>query len=410
MEAPDLEAAREKLAEAYESGNAPPTGANLDPREIADPQAYWSEALARDRVMIRNGIPILLRYADAIELMRSPAIVQPQSGLLMGSPRPLLPLDLDGPLHHKYRRLLDPLFALKTIAPLESRVRELSRELIDEFRHAGEAELFEAYCEPLPTRIFVDMMGLPDSDRRRFIDWNHRTTGAEPDEPSVMLAGIREAGAEMAAYISEVLEERASRDAKGDDLLSQLLRAEVDGERLTHEQVCDIVYLLMIAGLDTVTSSLSLTFARLAARPDLRTQLVERPELTPNAVEEMMRYEAPVAFSTRLVTEDLEIAGLRLEAGSYVQVSWQACNLDPEQVDRPLEIDFERPTYRHTSFATGPHRCIGSHLARLEMRCGLEEFHARIPDYRIAEGREPDITYGGVRAATTLPIEFPRPA
>ncbi len=409
MEEPNAERmdyVRGKLAAAYEKGTSPASTLDRDPREVEAPQRYFSELLEEVNIQERLGGTMFLRYEDSLDLMRNKAIVQPGNGLLMGSPRPLLPLDLDGELHTKYRKLLDPLFAPRQINPLEERIRRMANELIDDFIEIGQVELYKGLCDPLPSRIFVAMMGLPESDRERFIAWKDRTIKPEEGDPVEMLAGIQAAGAEMAEYIGGVLDERSAASEVGDDLLSQLLHAEVEGERLTKQQVSDIVYLLMIAGLDTVTSALSLIFARLADVPELRQSLVDRPELIPNAVEELMRYEAPVASSSRLVTEDIEVGEVQLSEGSYVLASWQACNLDPEIFECPLDVDFERPNIRHTSFATGPHRCMGSHLARVEMRWALEEFHKRIPSYWITEGETPEFTYGGVRAATYLPISF----
>lgn len=409
MQEPDQEhlgRVREKLAAAYERGVAPSSNQGRDQREVDAPQPYFTERIDRCPVDVEHGVTTFLRHADCVELMRNKAVFQPGNGLLMGSPRPLLPLDLDGPLHTKYRKLMDPLFAPREVNPLEPTIRKLANELIDEFADAGEVELYSAFCDPLPTRIFVSMMGLPESERPRFIDWKDRTIKPEPDEPAKMLAGIQAAGAELAEYIGGVIDDRMAQSEPGDDLVSRLLHADADGERLTKQQLSDIVYLLMIAGLDTVTSSLSLMFARLATDSRLRGLLVERPELTANAVEELMRYEAPVGSSSRLIMEDIEIAGVELKEGSYVKAVWQACNVDPAVFDRPLDVDFERENIRHTSFATGPHRCMGSHLARVEMRCALEELHKRIPDYSIAPGRQPEYSYGGVRAATAIPIVF----
>jgi len=409
MQDPDIEQlnyVRDKLAAAYAEGVSP-SGQETNPRAIEAPQVLYAERIEECPVRVENGVVIFHKMTDSVELMRNKAVVQPGNGLLMGSPRPLLPLDLDGPLHTKYRKLMDPLFAPREVNQLEDTIRALANDLIDEFIEAGEVDAYSAFCEPLPSRIFISMLDLPESLLPTFVDWKDRTIKPAPGEPEAMLAGIQAAGAEMAEYIGGVIDERMASDHDGDDLLSRLMRADVDGEHLTRQQLCDITYLLMIAGLDTVTSSLSLALARLANTPELRRQLVDRPELMPNAVEEMLRYEAPVASSSRLVIEDIEVAGVSLPEGTYVKAVWQACNVDPDQYEQPLEVDFEREGVRHTSFATGPHRCMGSHLARVEMRWALEEWHKRIPDYSVADGREIEYTYGGVRAASSIPLSFP---
>lgn len=163
----------------------------------------------------------------------------------------------------------------------------------------------------------------------------------------------------------------------------------------------------MIAGLDTVTSSLSCMLAWFAEHPTERAQVIARPVLLDRAVDELLRYDSPVPLAHRWVTEDIEIEGRRFPAGSKVEVVWAAANVDPAAFPDPLTVDFERPRTAHVGFAAGPHRRLGSNLARLELRVALEEFHRRIPEYTITPGEEPLFTNYGVRAAVNLPITFP---
>jgi cytochrome P450 len=401
---PELDQVRQQRAEDYAKGLTE-LALQPSPEVVAAPQEHYFARMSTVRTERGDKSVTFFHMDDCVKVMREKGIVQPGNGLLMGSPRPLIPLDLDGPEHTRYRRLLDPIFAPRNVASLEARIRSLANELIDQFCDAGTVELYGAFCVPLPTMIFTALLGLGDEDRLKFLRWKDGTLRPNGSTPEEKLANLRAAGEEMASYITEVIAQR-ERDGGGSDLISQLLEAEVGGERLNRQQVTDIVYLLLIAGLDTVTSSLSLMFARLAQHPELQKRLVDDPSITKSAVEELMRYEAPVARSGRLATKDLVIGDVEVKAGTYVSALWQACNVDPDVFSEPLLIDFDRPAIKHTSFATGAHRCLGSHLARLEMVCALEEFHRRIPSYEMVPGKPIEFSYEGVRAAHRLPLHI----
>jgi cytochrome P450 len=170
-----------------------------------------------------------------------------------------------------------------------------------------------------------------------------------------------------------------------DDLISTFLDAEVEGERLTHEDVLDIGYLFFLAGLDTVTASLDCMIAYLAEHPEQRQQLVDDPSLIPHALEEMLRWESPVQGVIRITTQDTEIGGCPVAAHQVVSVMLGSANIDERTWDRPDEVDFHREANAHIAFGGGVHRCLGSHLARMELRVALEEWHAAVPSYSLLE-------------------------
>ena len=374
--------------------------------DSACPQQAYHDLATASPFTAPDGMPLVTRMAEVIALNRHPA-VHATDGVHfnLGSKRPLIPLDLDGAEHTRFRKLLDPLFSPKSVARLSDQVRELTNALIDDFAGKGEVELFEAFCVPLPSQIFIRLLGLPMSDLARFVafkDATVRPEGATEEERDTYKA---RAGEAMYAYLQDVLEERR-REPPRDDLIGGFLTAEVDGDRLSDENIIDICYLLVIAGLDTVTSSISCLVAWLAQHPDERERLVKDPSLLPAAIEELMRFESPVHLGHRWVAEDIEIDGRRLQGGTKVMVVWASANLDPEAISDPLTVDPERADVRHVSFASGFHRCLGSHLARLELRIALEELHRRIPDYRITPGAEPIYINYGVRAAIQLPLSF----
>lgn len=382
---------------------------------VQEPQTAVYRPLVEETPVLRrqhDGSFVVSRHADVVFLNQHPAVLgNGTAGVPMGGDQQLIPLDLDGPDHRKYRRLLDPLFSPKArtsqIARLEPVVRTLANELIDTFAGAGRVEAYHAFCVPLPTVIFVDLLGLPQSDRQFFLDFVHdiiRPDGATDEEKAAIRAA---APGRMFPYLADAIAQRRARPGGEPGLISGLLEAEVEGHRLDDREVLNILFLLMIAGLDTVAASLSCLIGWLGRHPRERQLLADDPARVPAAVEELMRYESPVQWGHRLVTEDVELpSGAKLEAGSLVQALWAASNLDAERFGDPFTVDLGRPGNRHIAFASGVHRCLGSHLARLELRCGLQEFNRRLTDYRVAD--EAALVYSGgtVRAVLNLPLVF----
>src|SRR5918996_1408416 len=347
-----------------------------------------------------DGVPVVAKMADILRLNQSRDVRSTDGKMFdLGGQRPLIPLHLDGPEHTKYRRLLDPLFSPKAVARYETALRALADELIDDFAGAGEVELYSAFCQPLPSRFFVSLLGLPRADLPIFLDFKEsvvRPRGTTADEQQEYRLA---AGARMYEYLAAELDPRL-------DLIGGLLTAEVDGHRLDDQTLIDICYLLVIAGLDTVASSLSVLVAWFAQQPEARRRVVEDESLLPAAIEELMRFESPVPLGHRHLAADMELGGKVYPAGTKVEVVWASANVDPDAFDDPLSVDFERAGNRHIAFASGFHRCLGSHLARVELRAGIRQLHRRIPDYRITPGRDVVYSNYSVRAAETLPLTF----
>jgi len=192
-------------------------------------------------------------------------------------------------------------------------------------------------------------------------------------------------------------------DDRRDDFISMFLDAEVDGHTLTNDDVLDIGYLFFLAGLDTVTSSLDCMLSYLAQNPEHRQQLVEDPSLIQHAIEEMLRFETPVQGVVRVTTQETDIGGCPVKKGQVVSLMLGSANVDERAWNDPDDIDFDREENRHLAFGGGAHRCLGSHLARMELRVALEEWHKAIPDYRVREGVELLYTQG-LRAVENLEL------
>lgn len=324
----------------------------------------------------------------------------------VGSPVPMVPIGTDPPEHTRYRRLLQPMFSPRSTAPWQPRIRALAGELIENVLGKGECDLVADLAVPLPAQVFLTLFGLPQEDSDRLLAWKDAILdsvgirGAEaPSEESARL------GAELYGYLVSHI---ANRRAMGgtDDMLGQLI-ADPSEDRLNDEELLGLSFQFVLAGLDTVTCAMSTIFATLASQPALRKQIVDDPSLIPDAIEELLRVDGPVATLPRVVTQDVEVAGQTIPAGNYVQVAVAVASRDPAEHADPDTIDFRRQE-RHLAFGGGPHGCLGSHLARMEMRVALEEWHRRIPEYSLAPGVTPRATWpAGLVGIDTLPLVFP---
>ena len=322
----------------------------------------------------------------------------------LGSPIPLVPAATDPPEHTRYRHVLRPYFSVRGISRWLPLVRSLTNKLIDGFIESGECDVVADLTIPLPSEVFLTLYGLPLGDRDRLINWKDAVLravgiggGAAKDE-SIMLA------AELYEYLAGHI--AAKRAGGGEDVLGQLA-SDSSPDRLTDEELLGLSFLFVLAGLDTVTSALSTSFAVLAARPALREQIVADPGIIPSAVEELLRVDGPVVTLPRVATRDVQIAGHTIPADSMVGISVATANRDPAEHANPNAVDFERKQ-KHYAFGGGPHACLGSHLARLEMRVVMEEWHRRIPYYRLGPGGSDRVEWpAGLIGIDNLPLVFP---
>jgi cytochrome P450 len=318
----------------------------------------------------------------------------------------LIPLQIDPPDHRKYRKILDPLFAPPRMRALEESVARLVNGLIDAFVDDDEIDFTRQFSVPFPSQVFLTMFGLPSEDLPRFLKMKDGVI--RPDHVVSHPFGHpetedyqRETADSIYAYFEHVLDERAGK--RRDDLLSHFLHVEVDGDRLTREDMLDICFLLLIAGLDTVSASLDCFFGYLAEHPDARRKLVQEPDSIPSVVEELLRWETPVMGVARVATRDVEVGGCPITAGEQVMVLLGAANVDESEFADAGEVRWDRETNRHLAFGGGIHRCLGSHLARLELRVALRDWHRRIPDYRVKPGTDLDYT-AGIRTLGSVPM------
>jgi cytochrome P450 len=324
--------------------------------------------------------------------------------------RPLIPIQYDPPEHKLYRRLFDPMFAPRAINPLVPTIQRLVNEHIDVFEARGECVLEEELGVPLPTKVFLTLMGLPLSDSAFLLELKDGVLrpgyreGIDLSDEEAVNAILDVTAERIYDYFQAFVSERRAAPAR-DDIMGQVLEAEVDGHRLNDEEVLDGCFLLLIAGLDTITNSLGLFYYQLATRPDLRRQLAATPEVIPAAVEELLRWETPTPAVFRVASADTEVCGFTVRAGETVTIDLGAAGLDPTFQADAEEIHLDRQPNPHFAFSGGVHRCSGSHLARQELRVTLQEWHRRIPDYWIKSGTEP-VWPPGLRSVENLVLEW----
>jgi cytochrome P450 len=302
----------------------------------------------------------------------------------MGVPRPegqpaLGIGEIDGPYHLALRHALAPFFSPGAVHKMKPFMEQLAHEFLDKQITTGRMDLVLDYASPVPAILTMKLMGLPYDNWQLYANLFHSVM-AVPQDSDEYINAI----GQVPAMMQGVLDFAATRKAKPeDDLTSFLLQWEFDGRRLTDEQLLNIVWNLIGGGVDTTTSQTALTLLHLGTHPTLRQQLIDHPELYRTATDEFLRYFSVNQTLSRTVTRDLEINGQRLRKNDIAVISWLAANHDENEFDRPDEIILDRLPNRHLAFGLGPHRCIGSHLARLMSEVMVKAVLDRIPDYQV---------------------------
>jgi cytochrome P450 len=354
------------------------------------PEVFWTPRQGGHWVMTR-GDDIYRTFAD-VEHFSNVGLTVPKS---TAPAVPMYPIFLDPPAHTKYRALLNPWFAPKSVAMLEERAREVARRLVQEIKPRGQCDFVTDFAQFLPIQVFMSIVNVPASDREQLLEWADGMVRPEHRED------VHETVKHIFAYASQKIAER--RANPGDDLITKLTQAQVDGKPMSHEEVMGMVSLVLIGGMDTVVSAMSFSANFLAKSPRHRHQLLERPELMPKAVDELLR-RFPVVNQGRTCVKDIEVKGASIRAGDMVIMPTTLHGLDDRKFENPLEVDFERPTPIHSTFGNGPHRCPGSNLARTELKIFLQEWLPVIPDFRHDPDRKVGMSSGVNATIYSLPL------
>ncbi|RAU95586.1 cytochrome P450 [Mycolicibacter senuensis] len=359
-------------------------------------------------VMVDDGYAATGRdLAEAV--LKNPSIFSSKKAFdVLGSPVPLVPIAFDPPEQTRYRHILQPLFSPRVIKPHEDALRRQIIELIEPIAAKGQCDFIAEVASVFPIQVFLTLFGLPLDMRDQFMEWKTAVIGLTAAGGATSADDLAQEGMQKAAelfmYLSELVKKR--RGVPGDDMLSQLLNIEPP-DALTDEEAVGLCFLFVLAGLDTVMDALGFGMQRLANNPDKRRELVEDPSLIPAATEELLRLDPPAPFVPRVSTEETTLGGRVLPEGARISAYLAVANRDENEFTDPYGIDFHRPENRHFSFGLGPHRCLGSHLARLEMHLVYEEWHKRIPDYHITPGTTPRVHWPrGTTGLDSLHLTF----
>ena len=296
----------------------------------------------------------------------------------------LMMLTMDPPRHTKLRLLVNKGFTPRMIGRLHDRIREIARDIVDNVAERGSCDFVVDVAAELPLQVIAEMMGVPQSDRHQLFEWSNRMIGSEDPEYAVSAEDATTAAMEMFVYANELATEK--RANPGDDIISVLLGAEVEGERLTDMEFDLFFELLAVAGNETTRNLISHGMLALIEHPDQRAKLVADLSQLPQAVDEMLRYASPVMYMRRTAQTDIVLRGEQIKQGDKVALWYIAANHDPEVFDDPHTFDITRtPADDFVAFGGGgPHFCLGSHLARLEIQVMFEALLTRIPGTALA--------------------------
>jgi cytochrome P450 len=382
---------------------------HTDPAWVADPYAIWDDLRGRCPVAHSDrygGAWLPTRHEDIAaiaydtEHFSSQGVVvselKPEEPAPVG---PAPPITSDPPFHAFARRLLLPAFSPKTIDGLEPATRQLCRDLLARLGDAERCDAALDYAQHIPPAVISRMLGLPPDDDDFFREMVHHVLEAVGEDQETRRAGFDR----FDAYLDIHIEDHVAHPR--DDLISFLLDVDIDGTKLSPEHVRGTVVLVLIAGIDTTWSAIGAALWHLGSHPEDRRRLVHEPELIDTAVEELLRAYAPVTMA-RLVAKDVELGGCQLHTGDWVLLPFPAANRDPAVFEDADRVVIDRAVNRHASFGLGIHRCLGSNLARMELKVALQEWLARFPDFEVAASEDVTWSAGQVRGPRRLPTRI----
>ena len=380
---------------------------DVDAAAVLDPDTYTTgapfEALARLRAnspvhpVVLSGLPkcwLLTRHADVRKVSRDTETFSSKMGntlieVEMNPTSAMLP-GIDPPRHVLYRKLINQGFTVRNVKRLEPQMRRVARDIVTDVLDKGEFDAVPDISAEMSLQVIADVLGVPAQDRMDVFRWSNAigSLGIEDPDYAPTPEALGEAAAEMFAYCGELVEHRR-KHGMTDDILSALLVAEVDGEKLNRDQLNEFFLLLAIAGNETTRNTLSHGILALSQHPEQRSLLAQQPEAIPLAVEELLRWSTPVMHFRRTVTRDIELSGRPIPAGDWVLIHYLSANRDEDVFDRADDFDVTREDAGHAAFGGGgTHFCLGAQLARLELRVLLEELYPNVPDLTVTA--EPD--------------------
>jgi cytochrome P450 len=383
---------------------------HLEPEWATDPYPIQDEL--RERCPIAHtdrfgGGWLPVRYEDVAAIAYDTERFSSRS-IIMGNFRPPVdiapiggspPISSDPPFHHDARKLLLPAFTKTAVSKLEPATRAFCHALIDKFEGKETVDAAGDYAQHIPMRVIADMLGFPPEDGPKFREFVENTLEGINLEPEERIARM----SKLFDYILDQIHDHLARPRE--DLTTFLIDAELYGRKLEADHVAGTMVLLLIAGIDTSWSAIGASLWHLAKNPADRERLVAESRLLPTAMEEFLRAYAPVTMA-RLVKDDMNWNGVDMKAEDWILLSFPAANRDPAQFERANEVIIDREVNRHAAFGLGIHRCVGSHLARMELRVALEVWLERIPEFSLADPDAVTWSTGQIRGPRHLPLRI----
>jgi cytochrome P450 len=367
------------------------------------PDIFWSPDLGGYWVVTRGEMIAEVFARGDLFSVKSLAIPKQPSAPV------LIPNNLEPPEHGKYRRILSQqMFSPRALGVMGEECRALVRDLIAGFRRAGACEFVSAFATLVPVDMFLRMMGVSADKRDDFLPFV--TNVFRGQTAAEILSGFQEAGAYLAAWLEQELKDPEAAARKG-HMLGAMIGAEVDGRKLTRDEMLSMSMMLFLGGLDTVASQTTHVFHFLATHPEHQGSLVRDPALIPKAIEEMLR-RFGISHIGREVANDIEFHGVRMKAGDPIVASTPIAGIDRRAFADPLAVDFGRFAGKpsHWAFGAGPHICPGAHLARVELRIMLEEVLPALPNFRLEPGAKLEYLPGATLTVKELPLVWDLPA
>lgn len=357
------------------------------------------------------GFWAVTKYQDVVTVSRDPGRFSSHRGGTNIQDYPpenlstiqLLMLNMDPPQHNKFRRLVSTGFTPRMVARLEPRIREAAKIIVDAVASRGECDFVRSIAAELPLVVIAELMGVPQEDRHRLFELSNRLIGFDDPEFQRTMEDAQQAAMEMWMYANQLAESR--KDSRGDDLVSVLMSAQVDGEKLTEMEFDSFFLLLAVAGNETTRTLISGGMLALIEHPEQRARLMADPALLPTAVEEMLRWVTPVIHFRRTATRDTELRGVPIKENDKVVMFYASANRDEDVFPDAERFDVGRTPNEHLAFGIGQHVCLGNSLARLEIRIMFEELFRRMPDIELA-GPVRRLRSNFVNGFKSIPIRF----
>jgi cytochrome P450 len=361
----------------------------------------WKTVRDAGRVVSIDGWYYLSHREDVLAALRNPELFSSKKAFdVLGSPIPLVPISFDPPEHTRFRKILQPFFSPHTLAEMLPSLQKQALDIVDEIAKKGECEVVADLAIPYPSQVFLTLFGLPLQDRDKLVAWKDSVI-ALAESPSLDGVDLTPA-MELLAYLTEAVNER--RTNPGPDVLSQVLSGD---DALDDAEVMGLSFLFVLAGLDTVTAAMSSALLELAQKPGLRATLREHPDQMSVFVEEIVRLEPPAPMLPRVTTAEVTIGDVTLPADTRVRLCVAAVNRDDSDEISINDVVMDGKVHRHWGFGGGPHRCLGSHLARMELTLVLDAWLKRIPEFAVEPGYEPHIVFPAQTfALQRLPLKF----